>query len=150
MLSLQHDQSELGFLGHCAVLGQLLSSMMPSPPDPQHPSTALYNDGLLNLEQGRLELALDCFVRSWALAEHAMTAYRLGHVLKGLGRSSDSSDWFARAYRLHSRNAMIATGYARSLLEQHQAEDAVVVLNELLTHMPDYGPARALLSALRP
>jgi len=118
-------------------------------PDPQEPSTAVYHDGVMNMEQGRLELALDCFVRSWALAEHAMTAYRIGHVLAALERSSDSSNWFALAYRLNSRNAMIATGYARSLLEQHRVKEAAIVLNDVLTHTPTYGPARDLLSTLR-
>lgn len=118
--------------------------------DRQHASTDIYYDGIENMEQGRLEAALDCFMRSWASAEHAMTAFRIGHVLAAMGRSSDSSNWLARAYHLNPRHAMIATRYAGSLVELHRAPDAVMILQELLTHSPAYGPARELLSTLRP
>lgn len=79
-----------------------------------------------------------------------MTAYRIGRVLTELGRPSESPHWFASAYRLNPRSAMIATGHAQSLLEQKQVDAAAIVLDVLLWRTPDYGPAKRLLAMLRP
>lgn len=113
-------------------------------------SLTLYYKGRELFEAGNASEAVRYLAESWALSPHANTAYQLALAFKLLGNTEDAHRWFAEAYQLNARNGMIATAHAAALSEQGSNGDACDVLETLLTHMPTYGPARKLLTSLRP
>lgn len=117
-----------------------------STPDPM-PS---YYDGMAHLESNRPQEALECFRNSWAMHEHAATAYRIAQSLGRLDRHTEAQSWFARAHKLNPQHSMYATDYAASLHRSGRSSEAEAILRDTLNHNRTYGPAQRLLASLAP
>lgn len=86
-----------------------------------------------------LERLLPTTPRNAQLLARLGAAYRKKDPVK-------SSNYFAQANQIEPSNATYATGYAAALVQAHRFEEAVVILQRVLTIQPDFYTAHTNLA----
>ena len=121
--------------------------------DKVHPSDksyTLYNEGVFALENGNLDDAYQFFQASLKLDEHFKTYERLYEVSVALGKSEESVHFLEKAYQLNPQNDKTAILYAKMMILTGKLEQAKLILDSILARNQTYGPARKLLTSLKP
>jgi tetratricopeptide (TPR) repeat protein len=111
-------------------------------------ATVQLNLGMLLGEMKRPAEAEQAFRRTFQIDPNsAAAAYNLG-VLLAPDRPYESLRWCQKAYRLHPEEDRYGYTYAFYLNRQHQTDEAVNVLKEMVRRNVPYGGAYALLGEI--
>lgn len=107
-----------------------------------------YYDGVAADSDGDFAAAINHYLASWEIHEHAATAFRIGKCLIKIGRLDEASMWLDRAVLINPRNSQYSLEYAKVLIHCSKPDQSRQVLESLLARAPTYKPAIVLLQSL--
>jgi tetratricopeptide (TPR) repeat protein len=118
---------------------------MATSPDP----AALYNQGLVYKEQGKLAEAAECWRRTLELQpDNAHALNNLGNALREQGKLDDAAACFRQAIRLQGDVARLHYNLGNVLRDQGKLEESAAAYQRAVVLAPDYAQAHGNLGSV--
>lgn len=108
----------------------------------------LYSSARLCLSRKEYDEAMRLLSKSIEMSSHFKTLELLGACFQHVGDASSALACFRKAHQLNPRSSKTAFLYALSLHDSGDSDSAREILDALLRHDMNYGPAMKLMKQL--